>query len=234
MCVRKRAKWCLALQVGTGYSFVELMELRERLKPHYKVGVLDWCSCPHILFHTLAVVMHSQTYDIANRPPHFAEWRPGKRDDVPDIWIEVHVRVYGTLCILIFVACILCVRWRVQPQHSYIMELKAGELVTSDQFNANMCLRFPRVVGPNAWLHGSTGTTHHARNAAGTHALRQALALLLDHARPRRTADQVSAFRTRECVSLRRRLGMAVGCTKRAHDTSASKSLRGSPLAPHL
>ena len=33
------------------------------------------------------------------------------------------------------------------------MELKAGELVTSDQFNANMSLRFPRVVWPSAWLH---------------------------------------------------------------------------------
>lgn len=92
----KPTKFRALCKVGTGYSFVELMELRERLKPYYKI------------------------YDVANRPPHFEEWRPGKRDDVPDIWIE--------------------------PQHSYIMELKAGELVTSDQFNANMSLRFPRVV----------------------------------------------------------------------------------------
>ena len=99
--------------------------------------------------------MHLQTYDVANRPPHFQEWRPGKRDDVPDIWIEVHVRKLRRVffCSLTFVACIERVRWRPQPQHSYIMELKAGELVTSDQFNANMSLRFPRVVWPSAWLH---------------------------------------------------------------------------------
>ena len=84
------------LQVGTGYSLDELAVLRRRLQPHW------------------------QNWNQKKLPACFKKWKPGKRDDIPDFWIE--------------------------PRNSVLMELKGYEVTATDQFAANLCLRFPRVV----------------------------------------------------------------------------------------
>jgi DNA ligase-4 len=46
-------------------------------------------------------------------------WKPGKTDDIPNVWLL--------------------------PKHSVILEVKAPELVKTDQFAAGLTPRFPRV-----------------------------------------------------------------------------------------
>jgi len=54
------------------------------------------------------------------RPPHFRDWKPSKEDDIPHVWFE--------------------------PQHSKILELKGYDITPTDQFSADVTLRFPRVA----------------------------------------------------------------------------------------
>ena len=58
-------------------------------------------------------------YDKTKTLPHLNSWKPMKSDDVPDFWYE--------------------------PRHSHLMQVKAAEVVDTDQFNALLTLRFPRV-----------------------------------------------------------------------------------------
>lgn len=62
---------------------------------------------------------YMRQYEKSNPPQHLAHWRPGKTSDVPDVWVP--------------------------PEHSLILEIKGAELVTTDQFTAGYCVRFPRV-----------------------------------------------------------------------------------------
>lgn len=69
------------------------------------------------------LMQHAKKYDKTSsrtRPPHFRDWKPTKEDDVPHVWFP--------------------------PQHSHVLELKGYDVTTSDQFSANVTLRFPRVV----------------------------------------------------------------------------------------
>ena len=52
-------------------------------------------------------------------PPHFSGWIPKKKDDVPDVWF--------------------------QPTKSFVVEICGAELHNTDQFNAGITVRFPRV-----------------------------------------------------------------------------------------
>jgi hypothetical protein len=55
------------------------------------------------------------------KPKHFKPWKP-KGDTVPDYWIP--------------------------PEKSRILEIKAFEMVSSTEFSAQKCLRFPRIHKP--------------------------------------------------------------------------------------
>ena len=52
--------------------------------------------------------------------PHLNMWRAQKKDDIPDVYFT--------------------------PSKSLVMEVQAAQVVPTDQFNAQMTLRFPRVV----------------------------------------------------------------------------------------
>lgn len=82
-------------KVGTGYSFRELQEVREKMKPFF------------------------QEYDSNNPPEFLRHWKPGKPDDVPQLFIN--------------------------PKDSFIIQIKCAALVESNQFACGLTCRFPRA-----------------------------------------------------------------------------------------
>lgn len=58
-------KYLTVGKIGTGYSFAELEELRNKLNPHWK----PWPAAGSRI------------------PDHFSPWKIGKNDDIPHVWI---------------------------------------------------------------------------------------------------------------------------------------------------
>ena len=52
-------------------------------------------------------------------PHHFSNWVPKKKDDIPDVWFK--------------------------PSETFVVEICGAELHKTDQFNAGITVRFPRV-----------------------------------------------------------------------------------------
>jgi len=87
-------------KVGTGYSAVTLKEMRRKLDP--------------------VQVPWDKKKGAQGAPPFMCGWKPGKSDDIPDVWYP--------------------------PRESIVLELKAFSIVkAAEMWRAGICLRFPRV-----------------------------------------------------------------------------------------
>jgi hypothetical protein len=108
-------KYRTVCKVGTGYSFDELKQLREKIS--------NSTTYPT----TIATTTNKQNNNnyintnkmIQNFPSFLIPWNNVKKDDIPSIFIK--------------------------PEDSFIVQLKCAELVDSNVFTANMTCRFPRL-----------------------------------------------------------------------------------------
>jgi DNA ligase-4 len=116
----EHTKYLTCGKVGTGYTFAELKELRDKLAPHWQ----QWPG--------------GAGGQRGSLPDHFSPWTKVKREDVPHLWYAWHLVCLISVCLCV---CKYCMLYHLFSDSIYIQD-PAGELIhPGDQVCRNNSVR---------------------------------------------------------------------------------------------